>query len=153
MRVLAGTHSTEHLTSGTKNPTNIRGMYILGLLVTSSQKLHCKKRVAVFPSPAWMSLTKLTLAGNYLIISNQGEFGKWHPVWDRKIAKLLLQCREQAPIGVLSMCGCVQWKLQRTACWPVKSCKAMSYSQLQSRGTNPNKRYRYNHARRDQSKL
>jgi hypothetical protein len=26
--------------------------------------LHCKKRVAIFPSPAGMSLTKLSLAGN-----------------------------------------------------------------------------------------
>jgi hypothetical protein len=38
--------------------------------------LHCKKRLAVFPSPAGMSLTKLSLAGNNLIIPGQGEFGK-----------------------------------------------------------------------------
>jgi hypothetical protein len=30
--------------------------------------LHCKKRLAVFPSPAGISLTKLSLAGNKLII-------------------------------------------------------------------------------------
>jgi hypothetical protein len=29
--------------------------------------LHCKKRFAIFPSPAGMSLTKLSLAGNNLI--------------------------------------------------------------------------------------
>ncbi len=38
--------------------------------------LHSKKRLAVFPSPAGMSLTKLSLAGNNLIIPGQGEFGK-----------------------------------------------------------------------------
>jgi hypothetical protein len=30
----------------------------------------------IFPSPAEMSLTKLSLAGNNLIIPGQGEFGK-----------------------------------------------------------------------------
>jgi hypothetical protein len=33
-----------------------------------SKKCHCKKRLAVFPSPAGMSLIKLFLAGNNLII-------------------------------------------------------------------------------------
>ncbi len=37
--------------------------------------LHCKKRLAVFPSPAGMSLTKLSLARNNRIIPLQGEFG------------------------------------------------------------------------------
>jgi hypothetical protein len=37
---------------------------------------HCKKGLTVFPSPAGMSLTKLSLAGNILIIPGQGEFGK-----------------------------------------------------------------------------
>jgi hypothetical protein len=32
-----------------------------------------KKRFAVFPSPARMSLTKLSLAGKNLIITGQGE--------------------------------------------------------------------------------
>jgi hypothetical protein len=35
-----------------------------------------KKRLAVFSSPAGMSLTKLSLAGNYYIIPGQGEFDK-----------------------------------------------------------------------------
>jgi hypothetical protein len=34
-----------------------------------------KKRLAIFPSPAGMSQTKLSLAENNLIISGQGEFG------------------------------------------------------------------------------
>jgi hypothetical protein len=37
---------------------------------------HCKKILAIFPSPAGMSPTKLFLAGNNQIIPRQGEFGK-----------------------------------------------------------------------------
>jgi hypothetical protein len=36
--------------------------------------VHCKKRLSIFPSPAGMPLTKLSMAGNNLIISDQGEF-------------------------------------------------------------------------------
>jgi hypothetical protein len=36
---------------------------------------HCKKRFSIFPSPTGMSLTKLFLAGNNLIILGQREFG------------------------------------------------------------------------------
>ncbi len=38
--------------------------------------LHCKKRLATFQSPAGMSLTKLSLGGNNLIIPEEGQFGK-----------------------------------------------------------------------------
>jgi hypothetical protein len=34
-----------------------------------------EKRLTFFPSPAGMSPVKLSLAGNNLIISGQGEFG------------------------------------------------------------------------------
>ncbi len=37
--------------------------------------IHCKKRLMIFPSPAGMSLTKLSLDGNNLIIPGQAEFG------------------------------------------------------------------------------
>ncbi len=37
--------------------------------------LHCKKSLAIFPSPAGMSLTKLSLAMKNLYIPSQGEFG------------------------------------------------------------------------------
>jgi hypothetical protein len=39
--------------------------------------VHCKKGLAIFPSPAGMPLTKLSLAmgGTNLIILGQGEFG------------------------------------------------------------------------------
>jgi hypothetical protein len=35
-----------------------------------------KKGLAIFPTPAGMSLTKLSLDGNNLIIPAQGEFGQ-----------------------------------------------------------------------------
>jgi hypothetical protein len=38
-----------------------------------SDLLHCKRRLAIFPSPA--GLTKLSLGGNNLIIPGQEEFG------------------------------------------------------------------------------
>jgi hypothetical protein len=37
--------------------------------------LHCKKSLSIFPAPAGMSLTKLSLAGKKLIISGM-EFGQ-----------------------------------------------------------------------------
>jgi hypothetical protein len=43
-----------------------------------------KKRFAIFPVSAWMSLTKLSLAGYTLIIPAQGEFGKWLPGWGQQ---------------------------------------------------------------------
>ncbi len=36
--------------------------------VSISCNIHCKKKLAIFPSPAGMSLTKLSLARNNLII-------------------------------------------------------------------------------------
>ncbi len=45
--------------------------------------VHCNKRFATFLSPAGTSLTKLSLGWNNLIISSQGEFGKWRPGWGR----------------------------------------------------------------------
>jgi len=38
--------------------------------------IHCKKRFAIFPSTAVMSLTKHSLDGNNLTIPAQGEFGQ-----------------------------------------------------------------------------
>ncbi len=42
---------------------------------SNSGDIAVKKRLAVFPSPAGMSLTKLSLAGNNLMISDPREFG------------------------------------------------------------------------------
>jgi hypothetical protein len=36
---------------------------------------HCKKNLTNFPTPAGMTLTKLSLAGNNLIIPGQGDIG------------------------------------------------------------------------------
>jgi hypothetical protein len=43
--------------------------------VPATSKMHCKKKVSDFPSPAGMSLTKLSLVRNNKIISRQGGFG------------------------------------------------------------------------------
>jgi hypothetical protein len=40
------------------------------------QNIHCKKGLAVFPSPAGMSLNKLFLGGHNLVFPAQGEFGQ-----------------------------------------------------------------------------
>ncbi len=49
--------------------------------------------LTIFPYPAGMSLTKLSLAGNNLIIPDHGEFGISDiPAGDGKIANLFLQC-------------------------------------------------------------
>jgi hypothetical protein len=50
----------------------------------ASVSSHCKKGLMLFPSPAGMSRTKLSLAGNNLIIPGQGEFSMWHPAWGRE---------------------------------------------------------------------
>jgi hypothetical protein len=50
--------------------------------VTVSNKLHCKKWFSIFPSPAGISLTKLSLAGNncpanyWLVVTSPLETGK-----------------------------------------------------------------------------
>ncbi len=41
----------------------------------ASMPPHCRKRLSFFPSPAGMSLTKLSLAGNNLIIPGLREIG------------------------------------------------------------------------------
>ncbi len=52
-----------------------------------------KKRLPIFPSPAGMSQTKLSLAGNNYIIPRQGEFSVISdiPAGDGKIANLFVQ--------------------------------------------------------------
>jgi hypothetical protein len=43
------------------------------LVKSYSTNIHCKKRSAIFPPPAGMSLSKLSLDGNNLIVLDQGE--------------------------------------------------------------------------------
>ncbi len=57
-----------------------------------NQRLHCNKRLLIFPSSAGMSLTNLSLAGNNLIFPGQGEFGQWHSGWGRENLEPFLQC-------------------------------------------------------------
>ncbi len=47
--------------------------------------LHCKKRFVIFPSPAGLSLTKLSLAGNNLIIP--GTNGVANFIWKGKCSE------------------------------------------------------------------
>jgi hypothetical protein len=64
----------KNLTRGRKqNETNTT---IADDLVT----LHCKKKAIVFLFPAGMSLTKLSLAGNYYIIPSQREISRLETV-------------------------------------------------------------------------
>jgi hypothetical protein len=58
---------------------NLGRWYFKKLKHRTGRRVHCKKRLASFPSPPWMSITKLSLARNNLIIPGQGEFVYWHP--------------------------------------------------------------------------
>ncbi len=58
----------------------------------SSLARYTVKFFPIFPSPAGMSLTKLYLNCNNLIITVQREFAKWHRGWGREIRKPFLQC-------------------------------------------------------------
>ncbi len=62
------------------------------LRAQSAKLIHCKKKVSLFPSPAGMSMTKLSLGRNNQIIPVQGEFDQWHPSWGREKGKPFLQC-------------------------------------------------------------
>ncbi len=59
--------------------------------------LHCKKSFSIFPSPAGMSLTKLSLGGNNLYMTSLFPPRKSLvidvPAGDGNIKKLFLQCR------------------------------------------------------------
>jgi hypothetical protein len=41
-----------------------------------------------------MPLTKLSLAGNNLIIRGQGKFGKWHPGTEKSVTFFTVYCRK-----------------------------------------------------------
>jgi hypothetical protein len=58
----------------TPNVTNIVRSFFLDIAQISGV-CPVKKRLAIFPSPAGMLLTKLSLGGNHFIIPAQGEFG------------------------------------------------------------------------------
>jgi hypothetical protein len=54
--------------------------------------LHCKKMLVIFPSPAGMSLTKLSLAKNIHILPARESLVSDIPAGDGKIVNLFLQC-------------------------------------------------------------
>jgi hypothetical protein len=61
--------------------------------IVCKKPIHCKKCLTIFQSSADMSLTKLSLAGNNLIIPNQGEFGYSDiPAGDGNFADNFGQC-------------------------------------------------------------
>ncbi len=68
--------------------------------------LHCKKRLAIFPSPAGMSLTKLSLGGNNQIIPAQDEFGQWNDILagGGEMAYPFLQCSIMAHVKYNELC-------------------------------------------------
>ncbi len=75
-----------------------------------------------------MSLTKLSLTGNNLIIPGQGEVGSWHPGWGQEndnlffnSAKLFNKARrsERFPVFCLSICREIAYKF-RFASWKLK---------------------------------
>jgi hypothetical protein len=59
---------------------------------TGATPLYTVKRLAIFPSPVGISLNKLSLVRNNLIIPSQGELVSDIPTRDGKIADLFLQC-------------------------------------------------------------
>ncbi len=57
-----------------------------------SNLIHCKKRFAVFPFPAEMSLTKLSWAGIIKLFPARESLARNIPAGDGKTANLFLQC-------------------------------------------------------------
>ncbi len=55
---------------GPQVPTLLTGV-TMEQIKKMDRSIHCKKGLAVFPSPAGMSLTKLLLGGNNLIFPAQ----------------------------------------------------------------------------------
>jgi hypothetical protein len=64
-----------------------------------------------------MSLAKLSLARNSLIIPGQGEFGKWHPRWDWE-NHLPFFTVQTAVQGRLSLKVCL-WSRCSGGCWDI----------------------------------
>jgi hypothetical protein len=84
----------------------------VSLILYTISRLHCKKRLASFPSPAGMSLTKRSLAGNNLIISTAREcLACAIPAEDGIIANIFLQCRKPLYRGQMKGAGKVVFEL------------------------------------------
>jgi hypothetical protein len=59
--------------------------------------VHCKNRFTIFPSPAGMSLTKLSLAAGNNLTSRESLVSDI-PAWDGKIDNLFLHCTVLTPV-------------------------------------------------------
>ncbi len=62
-----------------------------------------------------MLLTKLSLAGNILIISAHREFRKWHPDGDGKTANLFLQCNVHIRFAQVWYAFCAKRNVEASA--------------------------------------
>jgi hypothetical protein len=99
-------------------PSNSNHCLTPGVKFSSREcKAYCKKSLVISPSLAGLSLTKHSLAGNYLIIPGQGEFGLWHR-WGREIAYLFLQCTARGGTDV------VQCTVDCKSCFLLHACGA-----------------------------
>jgi hypothetical protein len=72
------------------NPDNWTEKLLTAKPFNPRKRLHCKKRLAIFLSPAGRSLTKPYLAGNNFIIPGQERL-----VSDHRLCKRFLQIRSQ----------------------------------------------------------
>jgi hypothetical protein len=82
LQVFRANHFFEEFRHQTKDNVKLTSAQLSRLVsflffaVSENPTVHCKKRFAIFPSPAGMSLTKLSQDGNTLIIPAQGDFGQ-----------------------------------------------------------------------------
>jgi hypothetical protein len=69
---------------------------ILGQQIRNIGYIHCKNSFSIFPSPAGMSLTKLSLGGNSLYMTSlfppRESLVSDIPAGDGNIKKLFLRC-------------------------------------------------------------
>ncbi len=80
--------------------TSVWGRYVLKYvtleIVNKFYNLHCKKNFSIFPSPAGVSLTKLSLGGNNLYMTSlfppRESLVSDIPAGNGNIEKLFLQC-------------------------------------------------------------
>ncbi len=73
-------------------------MFRKSFLLWSKIHVTVKKRISIIPPLAGMSITKLSLAGDNLILAGQGEFGSDILAGDGKIDNLFLQCCKDSRI-------------------------------------------------------
>ncbi len=78
-------------------------------VISMDRKLtHCKEELAIFPSPAGMSLTKLSLGGKKTkLFPPRKSLISDIPAGDGKTAKSFLQC--MVNFGMINMAGKLTW--------------------------------------------